>query len=223
MHSALTPTLTAFANAPDRGRGMARDMSVRWAFEEVGQAYDARLVTLTGTKAPAHRRIHPFGQIPVFQVGQLVLFESGAIVLYIAQTHSGLLPDDEVARARAIMWMFAALSTIEPVILYREVAGYRESGESWHSEREPFLEAGIRDRFGELAQVLGDAEWLEGDFTAGDLLMIQVLRRLSGSHLLTEHPRLDAYVRRGEARPAFQRAFAAQREDYERSKGQADA
>ncbi|MFL6737815.1 MAG: glutathione S-transferase family protein [Sphingomicrobium sp.] len=206
----MIPIITAFENSPDRGRGLARDMHVRWALEEVGQPYDVRLVSFREMKEPAHRALHPFGQIPTYEEGDLALFESGAIVLHIAERHAGLLPDDANARARAIMWMFAALSTMEPPIVDRQIAVLLEGDKNWHEERLPIVEDRIRDRLGQLSSRLGDAEWLDGEFSAGDLLMVEVLRRLSGSALLDEYPNLSDYVARGEARPAFKRAFDAQ-------------
>jgi glutathione S-transferase len=207
----MTPTITAFASSPDRGRGLARDMRVRWAFEEVGQPYDVRLVSFREMKEPAYRALNPFGQIPAYEEGDLLLFESGAIVLHIAERHAGLLPKEANARARAIGWIFAALNTVEPPILDRETMVLLERGESWFEARLAAAEARIRGRLGELAARLGDAEWLEGAFTAGDLMMVMVLRRLERSGLLEEHPALPAYVARGEARPAYRRAFEAQR------------
>lgn len=204
------PIITAFESSPDQGQGQARDMRVRWAFEEVGQPYDVRLVSFEEMKAPAHLALHPFGQIPTYEDGGLALFESGAIVLRIAEGRPGLLPADETGRARAIMWMFAALSTIEPPILDHEMAGYTEEGESWYAARLPILEGRITNRLERLSRVLDEAEWLEGEFTAGDLMMVTVLRRLEGSAMLAEHPNLLAYIARGKARPAYQRAFAAQ-------------
>ena len=206
----MTPTITAFESSPDRGRGLARDMHVRWALEEVGRPYDVRLVSFSEMKEPAHRALHPFGQIPTYEEGALTLFESGAIVLHIAETHAGLLPPDASARARAIAWMFAALSTMEPPIVDRSIAMLLERDKSWCEERLPMVEGRIRDRLGDLSSRLGDAEWLDGAFSAGDLLMVEVLRRLGGSGLLDEYPNLAAYVARGEARPAFKRAFDAQ-------------
>lgn len=206
----MSPTITAFAQSPDRGSGQARDMRVRWALEEVGQPYDVRLVSFAEMKEPAHRALQPFGQIPTYEDGDLALFESGAIVFHIAQRHRGLLPDDADARARAVTWMFAALSTVEPPIVDREAAGFVERDKPWYAERVPVLDGRIRGRLGELSRRLGDADWLDGAFSAGDLVMVGVLRRLSGSDLLHEHPNLAAYVARGEARPAFRRAFAAQ-------------
>jgi len=206
----MTPTITAFARSPDRGRGLARDMRVRWALEEVGQPYDVRLLSFKEMKESAHLRLHPFGQIPTYEEGDLALFESGAIILNIAERHAGLLPDDPNGRARAIAWMFAALSTVEPPIVERSMAVLFEKDKSWHQERLPMLEDRVRVRLGELASRLGKSDWLDGAFSAGDLLMVTVLRRLDGSGLVEKFPNLSAYVARGEARPAYQRAFAAQ-------------
>jgi glutathione S-transferase len=206
----MTPTITAFENSPDRGRGLARDMRVRWAFEEVGQPYDVRLVSFGAMKEPAHRALHPFGQIPTYEEGDLALFESGAIVLHIAERHGGLLPGDANARSRAIMWMFAALDTIEPPIFDRSLVQIFERDEPWYGKRLRALEDSIRKRLGALSDRLGDADWLDGAFSAGDLLMVTVLRRLHSSEILNEYPNLAAYVARGEARPAYKRAFAAQ-------------
>lgn len=206
----MMPIITAFENSPDRGRGLARDMRVRWAFEEVGQPYDVRLVSFDGMKKPTHLALHPFGQIPTYEEGDLALFESGAIVLRIAERHGGLLPDDANARSRAIMWMFAALDTIEPPIFDRSLVMILEREEPWYDKRLRVLEDSIRKRLGNLSDRLGDADWLDGAFSAGDLLMITVLRRLHGSGILEEYPNLAAYVARGEARPAFRRAFEAQ-------------
>ncbi len=215
----MTPTITAFENSPDRGRGFARDMPVRWAFEEVGQPYDVRLVSLKAMKEPAHLALQPFGQIPTYEENGLCLFETGAIVLHIAQTHEGLLPIDAAGRARAIGWMFAAVSTMEPPIVERESAGYLERGESWHDQRLPLMEERIRTRLLQLSARLGDAEWLDGGFSAGDLMMVTVLRRLEGSKLLDAFQNLADYIARGTARPAYRRAFAAQRAVFEAISG----
>ena len=206
----MTPTITAFEASPDRGQGLARDMRVRWAFEEVGQSYDVRLVSFEEMKQPAHRALHPFGQIPTYEEGGLVLFESGAIVLHIAERHAGLLPDDANARARAIGWLFAALNTVEPPIVELEQSEYTEGEKEWYRERVPMMEGRVRHRLGELSSRLGDAEWLDGTFSAGDLMMVMVLRRAEGTGLVEEFPNLSAYVARGKARPAYQRAFDAQ-------------
>jgi len=206
----MSPTITAFKASPDRGRGLARDMRVRWAFEEVGQPYDVRLVTFAEMKQPAHLALHPFGQIPTYEDGDLALFESGAIVLHLAERHAGLLPADANARARAITWMFAALSTVEPPIVERSMATIVERDKPWYAQRLPMLDERVRTRLGELSRRLGGADWLDGAFSAGDLMMVSVLLRLGGSGILEDYPNLFAYVARAEARPAYQRAFAAQ-------------
>ncbi|MFO1172300.1 MAG: glutathione S-transferase family protein [Hyphomicrobiaceae bacterium] len=206
----MPPTITGFKTSPDGGQGMARDMPVRWALEETGRPYDVRLLTFEELKQPKHRALQPFGQIPTFEQDGLVLFESGAIVLHIALTHAGLLPDNPHGRARAISWMFAAASSVEPVIVEREMTEYTEIDKPWYEKRLPLLDERIRGRLAVLSKRLGDAPWLEGDFTAGDLMMVTVLRRLTGSDVLGMFPNLLAYVARGEARPAFKRAFAAQ-------------
>lgn len=210
MTLSTTPTITAFERSPDRGRGLARDMRVRWALEEVGQPYEVRLVSFAAMKEPAHRALHPFGQIPTYEEGDLVLFESGAIVFHIAERHKGLLPDDANARARAVAWMFAALNTVEPPIVERSMAMILEQGRPWYAERLPMLDERVHARLGELSSRLGNADWLDGAFSAGDLLMVTVLRRAAVSGLLEKYPNLSAYVARGEARPAYQRAFDAQ-------------
>lgn len=211
----MIPTLTAFKSSPDRGRGLARDMPVRWALEEVGQPYEVRLVTFAEMKAPEHKALQPFGQIPTYEAGGLVLFESGAIVLNIAETYPGLLPSEPEARARAISWMFAAVSTVQPPIVERERSSLLERGEPWFAARQPALEHEVRLRLADLSHRLGDADWLDGPFSVGDLMMVTVLRRPAGASLLADYPNLAAYVGRAEARPAFQRAFADQRAVFE--------
>ena len=206
----MTITITAFERSPDGGKGLARDTRVRWALEEVGQPYEVRLVSFSQMKESAHRMLHPFGQIPTYEEGDLALFESGAIVFHIAERHAGLLPDDANARARAITWMFAALSTVEPPIVERGAATLLERDKTWYEARLPILDDRVRARLGDLSTRLGDADWLDGRFSAGDLLMVTVLRRLNGSGLLEEYPNLCAYIARGEARPAYKRAFADQ-------------
>lgn len=206
----MTATITAFERSPDRGNGLARDMRVRWAFEEVGQPYEVRLLSFKAMKEPAHLALQPFGQIPTYEEGDLSLFESGAIVLHIAERHPGLLPGEAKARSRAIMWMFAALNTLEPPIFDRSLVRILERDKPWYEERLAALDEIIRKRLAGLSSHLGEADWLDGAFSAGDLLMVTVLRRLQGSGMLEERPNLAAYVARAEARPAYQRAFEAQ-------------
>ena len=206
----MIPTITAFERSPDGGKGLARDTRVRWALEEVGQPYEVRLVSFGAMKEPAHRALHPFGQIPTYEEGDLALFESGAIVFHIAERHAGLLPGDANARARAITWMFAALNTVEPPILDLAITKLLERDKPWYDQRLPVVEDRVRDRLGELSSRLGRADWLDGAFSAGDLMMVAVLLRLKASGMLDEYPNLSGYVARGEARPAYRRAFDAQ-------------
>jgi glutathione S-transferase len=210
MARPTAPTITAFERSPDRGQGLARDMRVRWALEEVGQPYEVRLVSFDEMKKSAHRTLHPFGQIPTYEDGDLTLFESGAIVFHIAERHAGLLPADANARARGIAWMFAALNTVEPPIWELSMATILERDKAWYAERQAMLLDRVHARLRDLATRLGDAEWLDGAFSAGDLLMVTVLRRLNSSGVLQKYPTLSAYIARGEARPAYQRAFADQ-------------
>ena len=217
----MVPTITAFEQSPDEGHGHARDMRVRWALEEVGQPYEVRLVSFEEMKGRAHCALNPFGKITTYEEGELALFESGAIILHIAERHAGLFPADQNARARAITWMFAALNTVEPPIVEREAATVLEKDKGWYEERMPILSERVHERLAELSARLGDAEWLDDDFSAGDLLMVMVLRRLDetnmldGVNLLKQYPNLLAYVGRGEARPAFKRAFDAQLKVFE--------
>jgi glutathione S-transferase len=207
----MTVVITAFEKSPDGGKGLARDTRVRWALEEVGQPYEVRLVSFRARTEPPHMRLHPFGLIPTYEEGDLVLFETGAIVLHLAERHAGLFPEDADGRARAIAWMFAAVNTVEPPILELVTARFLEGDRPWAEERLPLVHDRIRARLAQLSARLGDADWLDGAFSAGDLMMASVLLRLRASGLLDEFPRLAAYVARGEARPAYERAFAAQR------------
>jgi glutathione S-transferase len=206
----MTVTITAFEASPDRGRGLARDMRVRWALEEVGQPYEVRLLSFEAMKQPAHLALQPFGQIPTYEEPGLALFETGGIVLRIAETHPGLLPEDGLARARAIAWMFAAVNTMEQPIVEREAAILLERDKPWHAERLPMLDQRVRTRLGQLSARLGEAEWLDGPFSAADLMMVSVLRRPAAAEFIADYPNLGGYVARGEARPAYQRAFADQ-------------
>ena len=215
----MTITIAVFEKSLDQGVGLARDMRVRWALEEVGQPYEVRLVPWEQFKEEAHLARNPFGQIPTYQEGDLTMFESGAIVLHIEERFPGLLPKDANARARAVMWMFAALSTIEPPIVDREVVEYFEDGKSWQDERYAMVDERIRGRLRQLSARLGDGEWLDGDFSAADIVMVHVLRRLEDTSILLEFPNLAAYVERAKGRSAYKRAFAAQLAVWEANKG----
>jgi glutathione S-transferase len=206
----LTITITAFERSPDGGRGLARDTRVRWALEETGLPYDVRPVSFKALKEPAHLALQPFGQIPTYEEGDLTLFETGSILLHIAEQHEGLLPKDSNARSRAITWMFASLNTIEPPILEYANAKLLEGDKPWAKERMPLVEDRIRNRFRQLSTHFGDKEWLDGAFSVGDLMMVSVLLRSRASGILDEFANLAAYVARGEARPAYKRAYDAQ-------------
>jgi glutathione S-transferase len=206
----MTITITAFERSPDGGKGLARDTRVRWALEEVAQPYEVRLVSFPALKEPAHLAIHPFGQIPTYEEGDLALFETGAIVFHLAERHAGLLPADKNARARAITWMFAALSTVEPPILEFVNAKILEADKPWAEERMPLVADRVRYRLQQLSARMGDDGWLDDGFSAADLMMVSVLLRLRPSGILNEFSKLASYVARGEARPAYKRAFDAQ-------------
>lgn len=211
----MTATITAFESSPDRGRGLARDMRVRWALEEVGQPYDVRLLSFPELKTPTHRKLQPFGQIPTYEDDGLVLFESGAILLHLGERYGGLLPKETYARLRAISWMFAAVNTIEPPVFERSMMQVLERKEPWFEPRAAMLDQRVRQRLGDLSTHLGDRDWLDGDFSAGDLMMVTVLMRADALGVVDEFPILAAYLARGKARPAFQRAFQAQRSVFE--------
>ena len=204
------PVITAFDRSPDGGRGLARDTRVRWALEEVGKAYDVLGVTFEALKQPEHLARNPFGQIPTYEAGDLTLFETGSIVLHLALHHAGLLPDDDDARSRATSWMFAAVNSVEPPIIEFFNAKVLEGDRPWTAERLPIVMDRCRKPLRQLAAYLGDKKWLDGAFSAGDLMMVSVLLRFRSSGILDEFPTLAAYVARGEARPAYKRAFDAQ-------------
>lgn len=205
-------TITAFERSPYGGRGLARDTRIRWALSEVGQPYDVRLVPFREMKEPAHLNLNPFGQIPTYEEDDLVLFETGAIVMHIAEHHAGLLPNDANAKARAIAWIFAAVNTVEPPILELVKVNILEVDKAWNKERLPLIHDRIRHRLTQLSARLGNRDWLDGEFSAGDLMMVWVLLRARSSGILDEFTNLAAYVARGEARPAYKQAFAAQLE-----------
>ena len=208
----MTITITAFDRSPDGGKGLARDTRVRWALEETGQAYDVRPVSFAALKQPEHLALQPFGQIPTYEDNGLVLFETGSIVLHIADSHPGLFPADADARARAITWMFCAVNTIEVPILDVSTARLFERDQPWAQARMPLVLDRLRQRLDPLSAYLDGRDWLDGDFSAGDLMMVSVLLRMKPSGMLNDFPVLAAYVALGEARPAYQRAFAAQLE-----------
>lgn len=211
--------VTAFRWVPPFAQGLVRDLRVRWALEELGLPYETRLIGLEDRDLPAYRCEQPFGQVPYYEEdqadgGTLCLFESGAIVLHLAERSDILLPTEPAARAKAIQWMFAALNSIEPHVVNLALASSVYANEEWAKLRRPSLRELVEKKLDALGSRIGDREWLEGRFTAGDLLMVTVLRILRDTDLLDTHATLKAYRARGEARPAFQRALAAQMEPF---------
>jgi glutathione S-transferase len=205
------PTITAFDWVPPFAQGQVRDLRVRWALEEVGEPYDVHYLKSGEQKEPAHRALQPFGQVPTFEDGDVTLFESGAIVLHIAERYGTLLPDSLPARARAIEWMFAALNSVEPSIMDLSFVNIFERDKPWSAPRRGSVEQRIDQRLADLSIRLGGQSWLDGEtFTAGDLLMVTVLRIIIGQRLVEKYDNLAAYMQRGIDRPAFQRALKAQ-------------
>lgn len=210
----MTVTITAFDWVPDFAKGQVRDLRVRWALEEVGETYDVRYLSQGEQKAADHRKRQPYGQVPTLEEGDLTLFESGAIVHYIADTREGLFPVDAAGRARATEWMFAALNTVEPPIMDLAIIDLFDADKPWSKPRRPATEARITERLQETADRLGTREWFDSEFTAGDLMMVAVLRIIEDDPLLAAHPTLVEYVKRGTARPAFQRALKGQMDGF---------
>lgn len=208
-------TVSAFRWVPPFAQGVVRDLRVRWACEEAGLPYRSALIDRETQASPAYRRKQPFGQVPVAEEDGLVLFESGAIVLHIGERSEALLPREPAARARAVGWVFAALNSIEPRVSQLAEIDLFHPDKAWAKERRPEVEAAVRKRLGELAAWIGERTWLEDRFTAGDLMMASVLRILRHTDLVAAEPVLHAYLGRCEARPAFQKALAAQLGDFE--------
>lgn len=212
----MTRRVTAFAWVPDFAQGLVRDLRVRWALEEAGLPYQERLLGLGEHKQDAFRRLQPFGQVPVYEEDGLTLFESGAIVLHIARRSEVLMPDDAARRARVEAWVFAALNTIEVPIHGLIEIDLFNADQEWARLRRPDALEQVRVRLDELAAALRGRDYLEGRFTAADLMMTTVLRIPRHTDLVSAHPVLAPYVARCEARPAFQKALADQLAPFER-------
>lgn len=210
--------VTAFDWVPPFAAGLVRDLRVRWALEEAGLAYETRLLSAMTDRPRAYFEEQPFGQVPAYRDGEVAMFESGAIVLHIAERSETLMPRDPMGRARAISWVFAALNSVEPPIQELAKVDIFERGEDWAKLRRPGLIAEIGGRIDRVADWLGDREFLEDRFTAGDLVMTSVLRILRDTDLVAERPELAAYQARCEARPAFGRALAAQMGDFKKER-----
>jgi glutathione S-transferase len=195
---------------------LVRDLRARWALEEIGVPYRVNLIAHPDRLLPDHLAKQPFAQIPVYEEDGLMLFESGAILLHIAEKSDALLPNNPAARARAIQWVFAALNSLEQFVQGYVVLDAFYANEEWAKLRKPSAREQLSGRLSQLSQRLGDREYLEDRFTAGDLMMSNVLRILRDTDLLEAFPKLAAYRARCEARPAFQRALAGQMGDFEK-------
>jgi len=206
--------VSAFGWVPDFARGQVRDLRVRWALEEAGLPYRAALVDPGPGADDPYRAWQPFGQVPAYRDEQVEMFESGAIVLHIAEQSPVLCPADPAGRARMQTWLIAALNSVEPMVQDYGSIDFFHAGEAWTVERKPQLRAMVEGRFADLARALGDRDWFAGPFTAADILMVTVLRILQDDAVMAGFPTLAAYVARGVARPAFQRALAAQMADF---------
>lgn len=208
--------VSAYDWVPDFAKGHVRDLRVRWALEEVGVPYRVRLLDVRTERPADYLKEQPFAQVPSFHDDQVQMFESGAIVLHVAERWAGLLPDDTASRAKAKSWVVAALNSVEPITQQLAEIDFFHSGEAWTAERRPQVLEQATKRLEQLAAYLGGRDWLESEFTAGDLMMIAVLRVFDGTPALEPLPTLAAYVKRGEARPAFQRALSAQLANFEK-------
>ena len=206
--------LTAYSWVPEMARGLVRDLRVRWALEELGLPYQTKLFDRRASGPEERKPEQPFGQVPAWRDGDVALFESGAICLWLAQHHDELLPPDDAGRAKAMSWTFAALNSVEPFVLIMQVVRLFDADKPGAQEFAPSADKRLADRLTQLAEALGDAEWLCGTFTVADVIMASVLRPLLRSKRLAAFPSLAAYVARGEARPAFQRALEAQFDDF---------
>jgi glutathione S-transferase len=207
--------ITAFDWVPDFARGYVRDIRVRWALEEAGIPYAVRKLKAVGDRPADYFAEQPWGQVPSYRDEEVQLFESGAIVLHIGRKFGAILPEDEPGRARATAWVLAALNSVEPFLSQLPTIDIFHAGENWTAERRPQVLEMIERRLDRLAEWLGDKEWLEDGFSAGDLLMADVLRIVEKEELLARRPNLLDYMERAKARPAFRRAMAAQLADFE--------
>ena len=218
-HAAIE--ISAFSWVPEFAQGQVRDLRVRWALEEAGLAYRERLLDPREERPQDYFREQPFGQVPIFNEGEIRMFETGAIVLHIAERSEELMPRDPAARARVACWVLAALNSLEPTVIQLPLIDIFHSGEEWARLRRPGVVEMIRGRLGRLSGWLGDRYYLEDRFTAGDLMTTTILRILDRTDLVAGFPNLAAYKARCEARPAFRRALEAQHAAFENSRPKA--
>lgn len=209
-------TISAFQYVPPFAQGVVRDLRVRWALEEAGLLYDVRLIGPPDQRSPDYLALQPFGQVPMLQDGDFTMFESGAIVLHIAQRSGALFPREEAGRARATTWIFAALNTLEVPIQQLAAIDFFYAEEEWAKQRRPGAVEDVHVRLRQLSAWLGERDYLDGAFSAGDLMMTTVLRILRHTTMVEAYPNLKAYQQRCEARPAFQKALRDQMAAFER-------
>ena len=215
MNTQLNPiTVSAFRWVPPFARGLVRDLRVRWALEEAGLSYTAKLIGPKDQASTEYREWQPFGQVPAFAQDGLEMFESGAIVLHIAEQSEALMPRDAGGRARVQSWLIAALNSIEPAVQQLTEIDLFHSGAEWTKVRRPQVEDRVKSRLAALAAWLGDREYLEGRYSAADLLMVTVLRNLRHTDLVAQYPTIKVYCERCEARPAFKKALGDQMADF---------
>lgn len=207
------PVISAFDNVPDFAKGRVRDLRVRWAFEELGVAYDTHLLDAMIPRGEDYVRWQPFDQVPALRDGGIEMFESGAILLYIAEKHARLLPRDEQARWKAVSWLFAALNSVEPPLMMLMVLALFHGGEPWSPQAQERVKPFARQRLKRLADALGDSDWLAGEFSIADIAMATTFIADSAA-LVEEQPALVAYRKRAMARPAYERALQAQLDDF---------
>ena len=218
-----TTEITAFRWVPGFARGLVRDLRIRWALEEIERPYRVRLLDAMNPRPAEYFLEQPFGQVPAFRDGEVQLFESGAILIHLGIEEERLLPRDRNQRMRAIAWLIAALNSVEPMIFELASIDLFNRGQEWTAQRRPQVVEKIEARLQLLADALGDQEWFEGRFSIGNLMMVSVLRNLRHTELVAAHPNLAAFVARGEARPAFQRALADQLAVFEQHQPEGEA
>jgi glutathione S-transferase len=215
MATQPVPVVTAFDWVPDFAKGLVRDLRVRWAFEEIGVPYDVRKFGAASPRPADYVQWQPFEQVPAFRDGEVEIFESGAILLYIAETHGALLPAEPQARWRAISWLFAGLNSVEPSCMRYFAYAVFNADKEWSEGAKESVVPLLKQKLKRVTDALGDRDWLAGEFSIADIMMATVLNSLKETGFVAEFPSLAAYHARAIARPAYQRALAAQLADFD--------
>jgi glutathione S-transferase len=215
MATQPAPVVTAFDWVPDFAKGLVRDLRVRWAFEELGEPYGIEKFGAANPRPEGYVNWQPFEQVPAFRDGEVQIFETGAILLYIAEKHGALLPNDEAKRWQAIAWLFAGLNSVEPSCGRYFAYSVFNADQDWAAGAKESVTPLLRQKLKRVSDALGDKDWLAGEFSIADIMMVTVLNSLKGTGFVAEYPKLAAYHARGTARPAYQRALAAQMADFD--------